>query len=293
MGLKVRQVRPVGQGGGRGRRHRWLRVLGAHLLLMGLALLYMIPILWMVSTSLKPDHELFTERIVWIPSRIAWENYAQALSTFPFWLYLRNTLLIAGFVVLGTVLSCLPPAYAFARMRWRGRNFWFWVMLSTLMLPPQVTLLPVFLLFRSLGWIDTFLPLIVPAFFGNAFLIFMLRQFFLTLPQELIDAAYLDGCTDWTILWRIVVPLTKPAIATVALFAFVWAWTDFMAPLIYLNDSSKFTLTVGLQYFLGRHGEQWNLLMAAAVVITAPLVVVFLMAQRAFIRGITLTGLKG
>jgi multiple sugar transport system permease protein len=121
----------------------------------------------------------------------------------------------------------------------------------------------------------------------------MLRQFFLTLPQELIDAAYLDGCTDWTILWRIVVPLTKPAIATVALFAFVWAWTDFMAPLIYLNDSSKFTLTVGLQYFLGRHGEQWNLLMAAAVVITAPLVLVFLMAQRTFIRGITLTGLKG
>jgi multiple sugar transport system permease protein len=166
-------------------------------------------------------------------------------------------------------------------------------MLGTLMLPPQVTLLPVFLLFRWLGWIDTFLPLIVPAFFGNAFLIFMLRQFFLTLPQELIDAAYLDGCTDWTILWRIVVPLTKPAIATVALFAFVWAWTDFMAPLIYLNDSSKFTLTVGLQYFLGRHGEQWNLLMAAAVVITAPLVLVFLMAQRTFIRGITLTGLKG
>jgi multiple sugar transport system permease protein len=260
---------------------------------MGLALLYMIPILWMVSTSLKPDSELFTERIVWIPSRIAWENYAQALQAFPFWLYLRNTLLIAGFVVLGTVLSCLPPAYAFARMRWRGRNFWFWVMLGTLMLPPQVTLLPVFLLFRWWGWIDTFLPLIVPAFFGNAFLIFMLRQFFLTLPQELIDAAYLDGCTDWTILWRIVVPLTKPAIATVALFAFVWAWTDFMAPLIYLNDSSKFTLTVGLQYFLGRHGEQWNLLMAAAVVITAPLVLVFLMAQRTFIRGITLTGLKG
>jgi len=247
----------------------------------------------MVSTSLKPDHELFTERIVWIPSRVSWENYQKALSAFPFWLYVRNTLLVAGFVVVGTVLSCLPPAYAFARMRWRGRNFWFWVMLSTLMLPPQVTLLPVFLLFRWLGWVDTFLPLIVPAFFGNAFLIFLLRQFFLTLPQELIDAAYLDGCSDWTILWRIVVPLAKPAIATVALFSFVWAWTDFMSPLIYLNDASKFTLAVGLQYFLGRHGEQWNLLMAAAGVVTAPLVLVFLLAQRAFIRGVTLTGLKG
>jgi len=260
---------------------------------MSLAALFMLPILWMASTSLKPDAELFTEHIVWIPSRIAYENYQKALSAFPFWLYLRNTMLIAGFVVVGTILSCLPPAYAFARMRWRGRNFWFWVMLSTLMLPPQVTLLPVFLFFRWLGWVDTFLPLIVPAFFGNAFLIFMLRQFFLTLPQELIDAAYLDGCTDWTILWRIVVPLAKPAIATVALFSFVWAWTDFMTPLIYLNDASKFTLAVGLQYFLGRHGEQWNLLMAAAIVVTAPLVLLFLVAQRAFIRGITLTVLKG
>lgn len=253
----------------------------------------MVPILWMVSTALKPDDALFTEQIVWVPPRVAWENFSVALTTFPFWLYLRNTLVIALLTVIGTVLSCLPPAYAFARMRWRGRNFWFWVMLSTLMLPPQVTLLPVFLLFRSLGWVDTILPLVVPAFLGNAFLIFLLRQFFITLPQEIIDAAYIDGCSDWHILWRLVMPMAKPAIATVALFSFVWAWTDFMSPLIYLNDSSKFTLAVGLQYFLGRHGEQWNLLMAAALVVTAPLVVVFLLAQRAFVRGITLTGLKG
>ncbi|OYT74526.1 MAG: sugar ABC transporter ATP-binding protein, partial [Armatimonadetes bacterium JP3_11] len=255
--------------------------------------LFMAPILWMLSTSLKPDNELFTEEIRWIPQRIAWENYQQALTTFPFWLYLRNTLIIAVLTAVGTVLSCLPPAYAFARMRWRGRNFWFWVMLSTLMLPPQVTLLPVFLLFRWLGWVDTFLPLIVPAFLGNAFLIFMLRQFFITLPQELIDAAKLDGCSEWTILWRLVAPMSKPAVATIALFSFVWAWTDFMGPLIYLNDSSKFTLAVGLQYFLGRHGEQWNLLMAAATVVTAPLVMLFLITQRAYVRGITLTGLKG
>lgn len=137
------------------------------------------------------------------------------------------------------------------------------------------------------------MPLIVPAFLGNAFFIFMLRQFFITLPQEVVDAARIDGCSDWLILWRIVAPMSKPAIATVALFAFVWSWTDFMGPLIYLNDASKFTLAVGLQYFLGRHGEQWNLLMAAAVVVTAPLVGVFLLAQRAFVRGITLTGLKG
>jgi ABC-type glycerol-3-phosphate transport system permease component len=165
-------------------------------------------------------------------------------------------------------------------------------MLSTLMLPPQVTLLSVFLLFRSLGWIDTFLPLIVPAFFGNAFTIFLLRQFMLTLPKELTDAARLDGCNDWQILWNIVVPLCKPAIATAALFAFVGAWTDFMSPLVYLNDANKFTLAVGLQYFLGKHGEQWNLLMAAATVVTAPMVIIFLLAQRTFIQGITLTGLK-
>lgn len=253
----------------------------------------MVPILWMISTSLKPDDALFTEHIAWIPKRLAWENYTTALTTFPFWLYLRNTVVITVLVMVGTVLSCLPPAYAFARMRWRGRRLWFWVMLSTLMLPPQVTILPVFLLFRTLGWIDTFLPLIVPAFFGNAFFIFLLRQFFITLPEEIMDAARLDGCSDWLILWRIVVPMAKPAIATVALFAFVWSWTDFMAPLIYLNDANKFTLAVGLQYFLGRHGEQWNLLMASALVVTAPLVVVFLIAQRAFVRGITLTGLKG
>ncbi|MCL6533321.1 MAG: carbohydrate ABC transporter permease [Armatimonadetes bacterium] len=272
---------------------RWGRVVAAHAALILLAGVFMLPIAWMVSTSLKPDDALFTERIVWIPPRIAWENYQTALTTFPFWLYLRNTLVIAILTMAGTVLSCLPPAYAFARMRWRGRRFWFWVMLSTLMLPPQVTILPVFLLFRWLGWVDTFLPLIVPAFLGNAFFIFMLRQFFITLPQEVVDAARIDGCSDWLILWRIVAPMSKPAIATVALFAFVWSWTDFMGPLIYLNDASKFTLAVGLQYFLGRHGEQWNLLMAAAVVVTAPLVGVFLLAQRAFVRGITLTGLKG
>jgi multiple sugar transport system permease protein len=274
-------------------RRRWLRNLAAHGAILLFLALFMLPILWMLSTSLKPDDELFTEEIRWIPQRIAWENYQNALTTFPFWLYLRNTLIIAVLTAVGTVLSCLPPAYAFARMRWKGRNFWFWAMLSTLMLPPQVTLLPVFLLFRWLGWVDTFLPLIVPAFLGNAFLIFMLRQFFITLPQELIDAAKLDGCSEWTILWRLVAPMSKPAVATVALFSFVWAWTDFMGPLIYLNDSSKFTLAVGLQYFLGRHGEQWNLLMAAAAVVTAPLVVLFLITQRAYVRGITLTGLKG
>lgn len=273
-------------------KRRWNPVLGHGALLL-LSGLFMLPIAWMLSTSIKPDTELFQDRIVWVPSVIEWGNYYKALTTFPFWLYLKNTVIIAVFTVIGTVFSCLLPAYAFSRMRWRGQGIWFAIMLSTLMLPPQVTMLSVFLLFRSLGWVDTFLPLIVPAFFGNAFFIFMLRQFMLTLPKELTDAALLDGCSEFQTLRFIIAPLCKPAIVTVALFSFVAAWTDFLSPLMYLNDAEKYTLAVGLQYFLGRHGEQWNLLMAAATVVTAPMVIVFLIAQRTFIQGIALTGMKG
>ncbi|NUL81277.1 MAG: carbohydrate ABC transporter permease [Armatimonadetes bacterium] len=263
-------------------------------LAMGLcAALFLVPLAFMVSTSLKPDGELFTETFAWIPDRLAWENYSKAIEVFPFWLYLKNTLIICVFTVFGTVVSSLCASYAFAKLRWRGSGFWFAAMLATMMLPPQVTLLPVFLIFRKLGWIDTFLPLIVPTFFGSAFSIFLLRQFMLTLPKELSDAARLDGCSDWQILWRIVAPLSRPAIVTVGLFAFVWSWTDFMGPLIYLNDAEKFTLAVGLQFFLGRHGEQWNLLMAAAVMATLPVAVLFFFAQKKFVQGVATTGLRG
>jgi multiple sugar transport system permease protein len=195
--------------------------------------------------------------------------------------------------VAGTLLSAALPAYGFSRLRWKGRDALFFLMLATLMLPAQVTQLPVFLLFRALGWTGTFLPLIVPSFFGNAFSIFLLRQFFLTLPQELSDAARIDGCSEAGIFWRIVLPLSKPALATVALFAFIGAWTDFQGPLLYLHDERQYTLAIGLQAFQGRHGGQWNLLMAAATVVTLPLVAAFFFAQRTFIKGIAATGLKG
>jgi multiple sugar transport system permease protein len=272
---------------------RPVATLAGHIVLILLGLLFLAPFAFMVSTSLKEEKQVFTETIQWIPHPFVWANYPAALEHFPFWLYLKNTLIICLGVVVGTTLSAALPAYGFARLRWRGRETLFLVMIATIMLPAQVTQLPVFLIFRALGWTGTFLPLIVPAFFGNAFSIFLLRQFFLTIPQELSDAARIDGCSEWAIFWRILLPLSKPALATVALFAFMGAWTDFQGPLIYVHDESQYTLAIGLQSFLGRHGGQWNLLMAASTVVTIPLIAAFFFAQRTFIQGIAVTGMKG
>jgi len=270
-----------------------MRKFSAYALLSALGVLFLLPFAWMVVTSLKADAQVMTAVPQWIPRPVMWGNYAKALQSFPFVRYLFNTLVICALTVVGTVMSCALPAYGFARLRWRGRDAFFFVMLSTLMLPSQVTLLPTFLLFRWLGWTDTIAPLTVPAFFGSAFSIFLLRQFFLTIPAELSDAARIDGCNEWTIFWRVVAPLAKPALATVALFSFTNAWMDFMGPLIYLNDDNKYTLALGLLSFLGRYTQSFNLLMAASTVMTMPLVVIFLLAQRAFLQGIALTGLKG
>lgn len=265
----------------------------AHAALIALSLLFLAPFAFMVSTSLKDEKQVFSETIRWIPTPALWSNYPTALASFPFWIYLKNTLIICVGVVVGTLVSAALPAYGFAKLRWRGRNALFYVMIATIMLPAQVTQLPVFLIFRALGWTGTFLPLIVPAFFGNAFSIFLLRQFFLTIPEELSDAARIDGCSEWGIFWRILLPLSKPALATVALFAFMGAWTDFQGPLIYVHDEAQYTLAIGLSSFLGRHGGQWNLLMAASTVVTLPLIVAFFFAQRTFIQGIAVTGMKG
>jgi multiple sugar transport system permease protein len=224
---------------------------------------------------------------------LRWGNYPRALKAFPFFVYLRNSLIICIPVVLGTLISCTLAAYGFSRLTWPGRDVVFFCVLSTLMIPYMVTLLPMFLMFRAFGWIGTFLPLTVPAFFGNAFDIFLLRQFFRTLPAELSDAARIDGCGELTILWRIVAPLSKPALATVGLMTFIWAWLDFMGPLVYLNDESTYTLALGLSAFLGRHGADWSGLMAAATVVILPVIVLFFFAQRTFIKGIALTGMKG
>lgn len=262
-------------------------------ILIALSISFLAPFALMVSTSLKTEERIFTEHIEWIPNPIRWQNYVEALQSFPFLLYLRNTLFVCALVVVGTVLSSALPAYGFARLRWRGRDAMFLIMLATIMLPAQVTMLPVFVMFRTLDWTGTYLPLVVPPFFGSAFAIFLLRQFFLTIPQELSDAARIDGCSEWRIFWQIIVPLSVPALATVALFAFIGAWTDFINPLVYLTDENTYTLAVGLQTFVGRHSSEWNLLMAAATVVTLPLMVIFFFTQRLFIEGITLTGIKG
>jgi multiple sugar transport system permease protein len=277
----------------RSRTQLYLRAALTYVALLFFTAIFVGPFLWMLSTSLKAESQVFTERMVWFPRPIVWSNYPDALASFPFLLYLRNTLLVCVLTTVGTVFSAAFPAYGFSRLQWRGRDTLFIVLLATIMLPAQVTMLPVFLIFRWLGWTGTFLPLIAPSFLGNAFSIFLLRQFFLTIPQELSDAARIDGCSEAGILWRVVVPIARPAIATVALFAFTSAWMDFLNPLIYLHSEKHYTLALGLQAFLGRHGGEWNLLMAAATVITLPMLVLFFLAQRTFIQGIALTGLKG
>ena len=264
-----------------------------HTLLVVLSCIFLIPFFWMLSTSLKPDSQILLFPPKWIPEPILWSNYPKAIAALPFWTYTRNTIVITLFNIVGVIFSSSLVAYAFARLRWPGRNVLFVVLLSTMMLPPQVTMIPVFILFKNLGWVNTFLPLIVPAFFGNAFFIFLLRQFFMTIPRELEDAARVDGCPWLGIYWHVILPLSKPALATVGVFTFMGVWNDFMGPLIYLNSESKKTLALGLQAFLGEHSAEWAMLMAVSTLMLLPLLILFFLAQRYFIEGITLTGLKG
>jgi multiple sugar transport system permease protein len=208
-------------------------------------------------------------------------------------LYAKNTVIITGMSVIGVLLSSPLVAYGLARIDWKGRDVLFLLIVSTMMVPYQVTMIPVYLLFNSLGWINTYLPLTVPSYFGNAFFIFLLRQFFMTIPRELSDAARIDGCSELTIYARIILPLAKPSLAVVALFQFIWVWNDFLGPLIYLKDQTSYTLSLGLQQFQSGYQTEWALLMAAASMMTLPIIILFFLTQRTFIQGITLTGIKG
>jgi len=282
------------------RNARLRRALGAtlaHALLIGVAALFVIPFIWLVITSLKPTNQIFTDPLIWIPNPILWSNYPKALTStaFPFARLLSNTLFYAVLSTIGTVLSSAVVAYAFARMQFRGRDLLFSITLATMMLPGIVTLIPTYVLFRTFGMVGTYAPLIVPLFFGSAFNIFLLRQFMLTIPLDLTDAAYVDGAGDFTILWQIMLPLVKPALLVVGLFQFLAAWNDFQGPLIYLDKASDYPLVLGLYAFQTSRGAtvDWNLMMAAALATTFPIIVLFFIAQRYFIEGITLTGLKG
>lgn len=253
-----------------------------------------LPFLWMLSTSLKDEGAVFVFPPTWLPQPLVWSNYAEALTVLPFALFCRNTLITTLVPIVGALLSCSLAAYAFSRLRWPGRDLCFLLVLATMMLPHQVTMIPRFILFRELGWIDTFLPLIVPPWFAvGAFNVFLLRQFFLTIPLELDDAAKLDGAGYLGIYLRILLPLLKPALAAVAIFTFQFHWNDFLEPLIYLHSQDRFTLALGLRAFQGEYGTEWNLLMAASLVVMLPPLLLFFVAQRYFIQGVVFTGIKG
>jgi multiple sugar transport system permease protein len=253
----------------------------------------LLPVAWMVLTSLKAAHQVFVMPPIWF-FRPQWHNYADVLTLVPFQKYILNTATIVGFVMLGTLLSCSFCAYGFARLRAPGRDPLFIVLMATLMLPSTVTLVPTYIVFNRIGWLNTFRPLILPAFFGSAFFIFLFRQFFLGIPKELEEAARIDGAGNLRIWWTIFLPLSWPVIATVTVFTFIGAYNDFFGPVIYLSDESKYTIAVALSYFSGspRIGPQMQLTMAATTIAALPSVLVFLLAQRYFIRGIAVSGVN-
>ena len=282
--------------------------------------MFIMPLVWMISTSLKPQEEITTASFSLLPKdpskipQYAYENYyagrpklvdekgvertgyegVLTSENVHFVRYLRNTLIVAILSVGGMVLSSAICAYGFARLQWRGRNVVFGIMLATMMVPFPAIMIPTYFIFKTLGWIGTLAPLWVPAIFGNAFNVFLLRQFFMQIPQDLSEAARIDGLSHWGIFWKIVLPLSRPALAVVALFHTMYVWNDFIGPLIYLNHQELFTLALGLQFYQAQHGgTPWNLLMAACTLVTAPLLILFLMSQRTFIEGITTTGMKG
>ena len=252
-----------------------------------------VPLIWMVLTSLKSPEQIAAAPYSWWPSPWRWQNYSDAVAAIPFYRYLANSFFLCLGSVIGTLVSCSLVAYGFSRLRWKGRDLAFGLLIATMLLPWQVTMVPRFLVIRELGLYDSLWALVLPKFFGEAFYIFLLRQFFLTIPQETVDAARVDGCSELGVLWRIVLPMARPALATVAILETIAAWNDYGGPLLYLNDPDRFPLAYGLEQFVSAHSSEMHLLLAAAVLFTLPMVLLFFFAQRVFVRGVATTGLKG
>ena len=254
----------------------------------------LLPLAWMISTSLKEPGSVFLFPPQWIPQPVRWENYSEIFTQWPFFTYLRNTLLVTGLNIAGITLSSALVAYAFSHMRWPGRDTCFILCMATMMLPAQVTMVPTFVMFVKLGWLDSFKPLVVPAFFGSAFFIFLLRQFFRTIPRSLIEAARIDGCGELRIFASIMMPLSTPALLITAIYTFIGSWNDFMGPLIYLSSDSKRTLALALAYF-GQSfisGITLHTLMAASLIVMLPCIVLFFALQKHFVRGMVFSGMK-
>jgi multiple sugar transport system permease protein len=262
-----------------------------------LGAIFMFPFIWTLLTSFKAPYEIFVFPPPLFPEQFMWSNYAEVWRQAPFLVFLVNTLTVASLSVIGDIVTASLVAYGFARFRFPGREVLFLMVLSVLILPEEVTIIPQFIIFRTIGWLDSLKPLILPAFLGGgAFNIFLLRQFFLTVPRDLDEAAMIDGAGSFRILWQIIIPLSKPAVATVAIFSFLFHWNDFFRPLIYLNSTNNFTLSLGLRFFQ-RAAETGgdpleHLLMAASVMMTIPVIVLFFFMQGYFVEGITMSGIK-
>jgi multiple sugar transport system permease protein len=274
------------------RRRRFLLAIARHAGLIAVATMFVAPFIFVVLTAVMTSDQAVTPSF-W-PRPFVWHNFAEVFNRIPLLQYTWNTAQIGILSTVGIVLSCVPVAYALSRMRWRGRQFSFVLVLATIMLPIQVTIVPLYVIWVRLGQIGHFTPLILPSFLGDAFSIFLLRQFFLTIPDELSDAARVDGASEFQIMTRVIVPLAKPAIAAVALFNFLYNWNDLFAPLLFLGENQKlWTLTIALTEFQQRHGTEWNLTMAASVLFMLPVIILFLLSQKVFVEGVTLTGVKG
>lgn len=264
-----------------------------HLLMILLGITFLMPLAWVASTSLKMPGQVFVTPIEWIPTTPQWGNYWEVFAKLPFHLFIRNSFYVTFMGTVGTVISSTTVAFGLARIRWPGRDVVFTVLLATMMLPGVVTMIPVFIIFKSIGWIGTFYPLWVPAWFGFAFYIFLMRQYMLTLPFELDEAAKIDGASNLRVLWQVIAPLCGPAIATVTIFSFLQHYNAFMEPLIYISSNEMFTLPLGLLWFQGRFGNFWHLVMAASMITITPVILLFFFAQRYFVQGAQFSGLAG
>lgn len=289
----ARELRPVVPSRA-GPRQR-LTSVARHVVLASTAALFMFPFFWMVTSALKDSSQIFSVPIQWWPDPFHWENFPTLLSYagFPYLQMLGNSIFYAGTVTIGTVLSSAAVGYGFARMRFPLRNLLFTITVATLMIPPLIIFIPTYVLFKAFGLIGTYAPLIVPQFFGSAFFIFLMRQFFLGIPRDLSDAARVDGAGEFRIFWQIMLPQVRPALMVVGVFTFVWTWHDFFGPLIYLSDETMYPLSLGLFAFQAQRSTEWALLMGASTLVTIPLILVFAFTQRYFLQGITLTGIKG
>lgn len=283
-------------------RRSWLssrsnqRLIGTivtYMILFAGAIVLMIPLFWMLSTSIKPQDQIYTYPIVWIPREIVWENYPLVFELVAFARFLLNSTFLSVFGIIGNVIGSSLAAYGFARFRFPGQTTLFIVMLSTMMVPAWVTMIPTFIIFKELGWLNTYLPLLVPHFFAQPFYTFLLRQFFLGIPKEMDEAARIDGASTLHIFWQIYLPLSNAALITVAIFAFFFHWNELLMPLIYLQSQDKFPVALGIASFVSDQTQNFALMMAAALIAMAPLLIIFFFAQRLFIQGVVMTGVKG